>query len=130
MQGRGFEQLAEGTHRPHRRHRSIFQRFRRRQRSAADQPRARPQSRSRSPEIDFYTNDSWAVVRGVAAAKGFPMVLINHYSKGTLYLWTMPDNFGDLYNLPQTDADQVKDYLFADAPVRIDAPAAGRAVHL
>jgi hypothetical protein len=74
------------------------------------------------PEIHFYTNDSWAIVRGVAAAKGFPMVLMNHYSKGTLYLWTMPENFGDLYNLPQPMLTQVKDYLFADAPVRIDAP--------
>jgi hypothetical protein len=74
------------------------------------------------PEVHFYTNDSWAIVRGVAAAKGFPMVLMNHYSKGTLFLWTMPDNFGDLYNLPQPMLTQVKDYLFADAPVRIDAP--------
>jgi hypothetical protein len=74
------------------------------------------------PEIHFYTNDSWAIVRGVAAAKGFPMVLMNRYSKGTLYLWTMPENFGDLYNLPQPMVTQVKDYLFAEAPVRIDAP--------
>jgi hypothetical protein len=75
------------------------------------------------PEIRFYTNDSWGIIRGVAAAKGFPMVLMNHYSKGTLYLWTMPENFGDLYNLPQPMLTRTKEYLFADAPVRIDAPA-------
>jgi hypothetical protein len=74
------------------------------------------------PEIRFYTNDSWGIIRGVAAAKGFPMVLMNHYSKGTLYLWTMPENFGDLYNLPRPMLTRIKDYLFSKTPVRIDAP--------
>jgi hypothetical protein len=74
------------------------------------------------PEVRFYTNDSWGIIRGVAAAKGFPIVLMNHYSKGTLYLWTMPENFGDLYSLPRPMVTRIKDYLFAEAPVRIDAP--------
>jgi hypothetical protein len=75
------------------------------------------------PEIRFFTNDSWAIVRGVAAAKGFPMVLMNRYSNGTLYLWTMPENLGDLYNLPQPMVTRIKNYLVPEAPVRIDAPA-------
>jgi hypothetical protein len=74
------------------------------------------------PEVRFYTNDSWGIIRGVAAAKGFPIVLMNRYSKGTLYLWTMPENFGDLYNLPQEMITQIKRFLFADAPAQIDAP--------
>lgn len=74
------------------------------------------------PEVHFYTNDSWGIIRGVAAAKGFPMVLMNRYSKGTLYLWTMPENFGDLYNLPQPMITRIKQYLFGDSPVTIDAP--------
>ena len=47
---------------------------------------------------------------------------MNQYSKGTLYLWTMPENFGDLYALPQPMITRIKQYLFADAPVQIDAP--------
>src|SRR5438270_2818414 len=74
------------------------------------------------PEVRFYTNDSWGIIRGGAAAKGFPIVLMNHYSRGTIYLWTMPENFGDLYSLPRPMVTRIKDYLFADAPVRIDAP--------
>lgn len=74
------------------------------------------------PEIHFFTNDSWPIIRGVAAAKGFPMVLMNRYSNGIIYLWTMPENIGDLYNLPQPMVTRVKDYLTPDAPVRIDAP--------
>ena len=74
------------------------------------------------PEVRFYTNDSWGIIRGVASAKGFPIALMNHYSKGTLYLWTMPENFGDLYSLPQPMVTRIKQYLFADQPVQIDAP--------
>lgn len=74
------------------------------------------------PEVHFYTNDSWGIIRGVAAAKGFPIVLMNHYSKGTIYLWTMPENFGDLYSLPQAMVTRIKQYLFSDLPVQIDAP--------
>ena len=74
------------------------------------------------PEVRFYTNDSWGIIRGVAAAKGFPIVLMNHYSKGTLYLWTVPENFGDLYKLPRPMVTRIKQYLFADLPVQIDAP--------
>jgi hypothetical protein len=74
------------------------------------------------PEVRFYTNDSWGIIRGVAAAKGFPIVLMNNYSKGTLYLWNMPENFGELYALPQPMITGIKQYLFATAPVQIDAP--------
>lgn len=74
------------------------------------------------PQVRFFTNDSWGIIRGVAAEKGFPIVLMDHYSKGTLYLWTMPENFGDLYNLPQALVTRLKQYLFADLPVQIDAP--------
>ncbi|MBV9884419.1 MAG: hypothetical protein JO276_15525 [Sphingomonadaceae bacterium] len=75
------------------------------------------------PEIHFFTNDSWPIIRGVASARGFPMVLMNHYSRGTLLLWTMPENIGDLYNLPQPMVARIKAYLLPAAPVRVDAPS-------
>jgi hypothetical protein len=74
------------------------------------------------PQVRFYTNDSWGIIRGVAAKKGFPIAVMDHYSKGTLYLWNVPENFGDLYNLPQPMITRIKQYLFADQPVQIDAP--------
>ena len=37
------------------------------------------------PEIRFYTNDSWPLIRGVAASKGFPIVLMDRYSRGVIY---------------------------------------------
>ena len=121
MQGRGFEQLAEWKLTGHvisiERYFDGF--------GAGNGKELIEKGKSRPvlfPEVRFYTNDSWGIIRGVAAAKGFPMVLMNHYSKGTLYLWTMPENFGDLYSLPQPMVTRIKQYLFGDQPVEIDAP--------
>ena len=75
------------------------------------------------PEIRFFTNDMWAVVRGVAGAKGFPIVLMNHYSKGIFYVLTVPENIADLYNLPSGVTSAIKGYLQQDFPVRIESPA-------
>ena len=74
------------------------------------------------PEIRFFTNDMWAVVRGVAGAKGFPILLMNHYSKGIFYVLTVPENIADLYNLPPRVTTAIKGYLQQDFPVRIDSP--------
>jgi hypothetical protein len=74
------------------------------------------------PEVHFYTNDSWPIIRGVAGAKGFPVMLMNRYSKGVIYLLTIPENMGDLYNLPRGLLTQIKQYVGQDLPVRIDSP--------
>lgn len=75
------------------------------------------------PEIRFHTNDSWALVRGVAEAHGVPILLMNRYSRGILYVLAIPDNVGDLYDVPQPVTNVIRSYLQADFPVRIDAPA-------
>jgi len=75
------------------------------------------------PEIDFLTNDSWSLVRAEANGNGFPLLLMNRYSKGVLYVWTMPDNFTDLYALPTEVTTTIKNYLMRGFPVRLDGPA-------
>jgi hypothetical protein len=75
------------------------------------------------PEIHFYTNDSWPIVRGVAGAKGYPILLMNRYSKGIIYVLAVPQNIGDLYDLPTGVLTQIKTYLQDGEAVRIDAPA-------
>jgi hypothetical protein len=74
------------------------------------------------PEVHFFTNDSWPIIRGVAGAKGFPVMLMNRYSNGVIYLLAVPENIGDLYNLPRPLITQIKRYLQPDFPVRIDSP--------
>jgi hypothetical protein len=75
------------------------------------------------PQIDFYTNDSWPIIRGVAGNKGFPIMLMNRYSNGVIYEITIPENPGDLYALPQPLLTQIRAYVQQEFPVRIDAPA-------
>ena len=75
------------------------------------------------PEIDFLTNDSWSLVRAEANGNGFPLLLMNRYSKGVLYVWTMPDNFTDLYALPPEVTGAIKNFVMRGFPVRLDGPA-------
>ena len=75
------------------------------------------------PEIRFYTNDSWSLLRGVASSRGMPILLMNRYSHGILYVLDIPDNIGDLYSLPQGALGVIRTYVQGKFPVRIDAPA-------
>ena len=75
------------------------------------------------PEIDFLTNDSWALVRALAGGRGYPLLFMNRYSKGILYIWTMPDNFNDLYRLPVEVTSALKNYVMRGFSVRVDGPA-------
>jgi hypothetical protein len=75
------------------------------------------------PEIDFLTNDSWSLVRAEANGNGFPLMLLNRYSKGILYVWTIPDNFNDLYALPPAVTGAIKNFVMRGFPVRLDGPA-------
>lgn len=74
-------------------------------------------------ELRFHTNDSWPVIRAVAGARGFPILLMNRYSRGVLYVLNIPDNVADLYELPQSVLTRIKSYLQRNAQVRIDSPA-------
>jgi hypothetical protein len=75
------------------------------------------------PEIRFFTNDAWQLVQGTASDQGFPILLMDRYSKGILYVLTIPENQGDLYRYPQPVVSAIKRHLLADFPVWIDAPA-------
>ena len=75
------------------------------------------------PEIDFLTNDSWALVRALANGRGYPLLFMDRYAKGILYVWTIPDNFNDLYRLPMQVTGALKAYVMGRFPVRVDGPA-------
>jgi len=75
------------------------------------------------PELDFFTNDSWALVRAQASGRGYPLLILNRYAKGILYILTIPDNFNDLYRLPVAVTTALKSYVMRGFPVRLDGPA-------
>jgi hypothetical protein len=75
------------------------------------------------PEIDFFTNDSWALVRALAGGRGYPLLFMNRYSNGVIYVWAVPDNFNDLYRMPAGVMGAIKGYLLTDFPVNVAAPS-------
>ena len=75
------------------------------------------------PVIEFLTNDAWPLVRAVSNGGACPLLLMDRYSKGVLYVLTIPDNFADLYRLPPAVTSALKDYLLRDFPVRCDGPS-------
>jgi hypothetical protein len=75
------------------------------------------------PQIHFYTNEDWAVVRGLANEDGVPLLLMDHYSKGELYVLNVPEEMNDLYSLPASVLDAIRQYLTPDLPVRLEGPS-------
>lgn len=56
-------------------------------------------------QVRYQTNDAWDILsagrplqKGVS---GYPMLLRAPYSKGNLYVMTIPDDYGNLYDLPE-----------------------------
>jgi hypothetical protein len=75
------------------------------------------------PEIAFLTNDAWPIVRGTADGRGAPLLLMDRYSKGILYVLTIPENADDLYALPQPVLTAIRRYLLFGFPFNLDAPS-------
>jgi hypothetical protein len=75
------------------------------------------------PQIRFFTNDAWPVIRGISDNNAFPILLMNQYGKGKLFVLTIPANFTDLYEMPEPALNAIRSYVMGDFPVRIEAPA-------
>ena len=48
---------------------------------------------------------------------------MNRYAKGRFFVLAIPDNIGDLYSLPRALVTEIKSYIAASLPVRLDAPS-------
>jgi hypothetical protein len=75
------------------------------------------------PEIAFLTNDAWPIVRGTANGRGAPLLLMDRYSRGILYVLTIPENANDLYALPQPVLTAIRRYIQSGFPFILDAPS-------
>ncbi len=75
------------------------------------------------PQIRFFTNDAWPVVRGIADDNATPILIMDQYAAGKLLVLDIPDNFTDLYKIPEPALNALRSYLVGGFPVRIDAPA-------
>ena len=76
------------------------------------------------PDIRYYTNDAWAETQAMANGTTYPMVISDKYSKGTIYVLTIPENPADLYSLPATTLTAFRNTLTRTFPVTLlNAPA-------
>jgi hypothetical protein len=78
------------------------------------------------PEVTYFTNDSGAVIGAYTSASktsGDPILLKTKYSKGSLYVLTIPEATGDLYSYPEPVLDGIRQVLAEDMFVRLDAPS-------
>ena len=75
------------------------------------------------PQISYLTNDSWEDISCIASGSGWPILHQARYAKGSLFVLTIPDNFGDLYNLPAEVLNRVRHVVSQDIKVRIEGPA-------
>lgn len=74
------------------------------------------------PQIAYLTNDSWEEVSALDDTNGWPILHSAGYGKGQLYVLTIPDNFVDLYHLPELVLNRIRQVLNVEMPVQIEAP--------
>ena len=62
------------------------------------------------------------MVEAIANGNELPILPSHHYSKGIIFILTVPDNFSDLYSYPPTVVSSIKNFVLGDFPVRLDGP--------
>jgi hypothetical protein len=75
------------------------------------------------PQVRYPTNDVWEVITCLSKGNGYPLLLSTQYAKGTLYILTIPDNFSDLYHLPNEVLVEIRRVLSRDMRVYIEGPS-------
>jgi hypothetical protein len=74
------------------------------------------------PQIQYLTNDSWEEISAMDETNGWPLLHSAGYSKGTLYLLTVPESYTNLYNLPVNVLSRIKEIVMKNFFVRVESP--------
>ncbi len=75
------------------------------------------------PQIRYLTNDSWVDMEALGSATGWPFLHQARYGNASLFVLTIPESFGDLYELPEGILNRLRDVLSSGMNVRIEGPA-------
>lgn len=79
------------------------------------------------PQVLYYTNDSWELISAgrplAGGVSGYPILHRAIYSKGNLYVLTIPDDFGQLYDYPRETLKEIRRVLSKDLDAYLDAPS-------
>ena len=74
------------------------------------------------PQINYLTNDSWETISALDDTNGWPILHSADYSKGKFFVWTIPDNFIDLYILPEQVLNRLRQVIAGDLKVSLEGP--------
>ena len=79
------------------------------------------------PQVKYYTNDAWEVVSAGrplnGGVSGYPILLRDTYSKGMLFVLTIPDDFGNLYDYPAGALNIIRRAMSKDVGAYIEGPS-------
>jgi hypothetical protein len=74
------------------------------------------------PQIRRFENDNRLSINFNTALSGYPLAVSAVYGQGTFCVLAIPDDFADLYRLPQSVLNQIRALLGRDVFVSLDAP--------
>jgi hypothetical protein len=77
------------------------------------------------PELAYGLVDSEEIIQGIYKDNNrYPLLLqVRGLTKGRFFILTIPENFDDLYHLPQEVLSQIRRDMMEDIPVYLDSPA-------
>ena len=79
------------------------------------------------PQVRYYTNDTWPIIDGgrplTGGVSGYPVLLRAPYSNGNMYIVTIPDDFGNLYDYPAGVLNEIRRIMSGDMNVYIEGPS-------
>ena len=79
------------------------------------------------PQVKYFTNDAWEVVSAgrplSGGVSGYPILLRDTYSKGMLFVLTIPDDFGNLYDFPAGALNVIRRAMSKDVGAYIEGPS-------
>ena len=79
------------------------------------------------PQVKYFTNDAWEVVSAGrplnGGVSGYPILLRDTYSKGMLFVLTIPDDYGNLYDFPAGALNIIRRAMSKDVGVYIEGPS-------
>jgi hypothetical protein len=74
------------------------------------------------PQIQYFTNDSWEEIAALDETNGWPILHMANYSKGIMYVLTVPESFTDLYNMPAGALNKIREALSGKIKLYIEGP--------
>ena len=79
------------------------------------------------PQVRYQTNDSWEVISAgrplTGGVSGFPILHKAKYTGGYLYVLTIPDDMGQLYDYPAAALTEIRRVMSQDLDFYLDGPA-------